>query len=78
MDGYSIVITSRPTHPYELNLCAYLVSPSEAQTQLRGYNDIFGDNAVMLRRLLKKQWPGIPITRNDDFYVRGVDPVPGT
>ena len=77
MDGYKIVISSRPCHPYELRLTGYLISPTGAQAVVHsGFNP--PDTERQIRNLLKAKWPGIPITRDDNLYVVGVDPVPGT
>ena len=74
MKGYKIVITPRPCHPYELRLTAYLISPSNAQAIVHsGFNP--PDTQAEITKLLKWKWPGIPITRDDNLYVIGVDPV---
>lgn len=78
LDGYEIVISSRPSHSCELRLCAYLVSPTGCQTVLRGHNDIHSDSEPKIRWVLTRDWPGIPKRRDDKFYVRGIDPLPGT
>lgn len=78
MEGYHIVISSRPSHSCELRLNAYLVSPNGTQVVIYGHNNLFSDNEKMLRRAIKINWPGLPITRDDSLYVIGVDPVPET
>ncbi len=78
MVGYVICIAARPSHACELRLNAYLISPTGAQTNLYGHNNIFSANKTMLKRALKLNWPGIPITRDDNLYVVGVDAVPET
>ena len=77
MKGYKIVITPRPSHPYELRLTAYLVSPTGSNAMVKsGWNP--PDTEGQIRKLLKRNWPGFPIIRDDNHYVPGVDPVPGT
>jgi hypothetical protein len=78
MKGYKIVIASRPSHPYELRLNAFLISPSGQQVVLRGFNHLYSDNEIKMRKILKYGWPGIPVSRDDDHYIPGVHPVPTT
>ncbi len=78
INRYHIVITSRPgCHPYELRLDGYLISPTGFQARVHsGFNP--PDTEGQIRRLLKRKWPGIPIHRDDNLYVVGIDPVPET
>lgn len=78
MDGYAICIASRPAHACELRLNAYLISPTGAQTSIYGSGNLFSDSETRMRHALKRNWPGIPVGRDDNFYVKGVDPVPET
>ena len=77
MDGYKIVVTPRPCHPYELRLTAYLISPNGSQTIVHsGFNP--PDTYQEIRKKVMKNWPGIPVSQDDNLYVIGVDPVPQT
>ncbi len=87
MDGYKIVISARPNHPYERRLNAYLVSPNGTNAILRGFNHCHGDAFTIktdradekaIRKRIERDWPGFHVYRDDDHYVPGVDPVPGT
>ncbi len=78
MNGYRIVIASRPSHSCELRLNAYLITPTGFQTNIYGFGNLFSGSEIRLKRAIKLNWPGIPVTRDDDFYVVGVDPVPET